>query len=411
MLNLVAHLHKKTRCITFLIDIYLTLFFSLIWYLVINIIYSLGVIMSGSWIIGKIWPLNLIIVRTKKLLGLNLRKIEEKDLSGKVCIVTGGARGIGKRVATYFVNCGATVIIADYLEDEGRILAFKLNTKKKVSNGFARYMYIDLEDRESIKAFVKRFIYDYDRLDILINNAGIGTANNINIDSKRKKSNNNLNRDVINNINKIFKINYLGTFVLTESLIPILKNTKGSRIVNTSSPTHRFFGSNILKILECSQILDYDFAYGASKSALLLYTLKLRRNAMGLTPGRCSSTEMSLKDAEYFPWSTCVNPGSVNSKIFKNAFPYNLIWIFKWFLLDFKKGSETTIFASICPKEQATLYMTPYWLPGNGSWFIDKYADFLSIYVGPHFGVPYLNEDAALSAEFLFEWTRNIVES
>ncbi|KAH8742189.1 oxidoreductase [Cryptosporidium ryanae] len=347
----------------------------------------------------------------KNYIGLNPQKIEEKNLSGKVCIVTGGARGIGKRVATYFANCGATVIIADCLEDKGRILAFKLNTRRKASSGFARYMYIDLGDGESIKTFVKRFAYDYDRLDILINNAGIGTTGGVNRDFGERRASSGLPLDVGGGylkgrkINKIFEINYLGTFILTESLIPILKNTKGSRIVNTSSPTHRFFGSDLLKIIECSQTLDYDFAYGASKSALLLYTLRLRRNAMGLTP------EKSVGDVEHFPWSTCVNPGSVSTKIFENAFPYNLVWIFKWFLLDFKRGSETTIFASICPREQATLYMTPYWLPGNGSWFIDKYADFLSVYVGPHFGVPYLSEDAALSAEILFEWTRNVVGS
>ena len=79
--------------------------------------------------------------------------------------------------------------------------------------------------------------------------------------------------------------------------------------------------------------------------------------------------------------------------------------------------------------------MTPYWLPGNGTWFVDKYADFLSklalikriletslknlnlysnstgIYIGPHFGVPDLNEDAAMMAELLFEWTQDFVRN
>ncbi|KAL5367168.1 hypothetical protein CPHLJ_8g4250 [Cryptosporidium parvum] len=382
------------------LNIYITIFVSLIWALFVHGMKLWFEILFGVWILRRISPFSKILIeRLYRLLGLESVVLENKDLRGTVCIVTGGATGIGKKVSEFFVKCGATVIIADIQENKGRVTAYKINTNNS-STGLARYMYIDLSDEKSIRSFVKRFTYDYDRLDILVNNAGIGSGSGY-----RKEESN----DFEKYINKVFQVNYIGTFILTELLLPILKNTKNSRIVNTCSPLHRFFGSNLRKILDYSQILETDYSYGASKAAILLYTLKLRRDAMGLTFCQTFQTDKVDEGGNYdnFPWSTCVNPGSVNTGIFPKVFPYSLIYYFKWFLLDTKMGSETTIFASICPKEQATLYMSPYWLPGNGSWFIDRFADILSIYVGPHFTVPDLNDDAALSAEYLYEWTYN----
>ncbi|OII72781.1 short chain dehydrogenase reductase family protein [Cryptosporidium ubiquitum] len=379
------------------LNMYLTIFLSLLWTLVAHGIKLSVELLFGIWILRRIFPFSKILFqRLYRILGLESVVLDKKDLTGNICIVTGGASGIGKKVSEYLVQCGATVIIADIQENRGRVAAYKINTNSS-SSGFARYMYIDLSDEDSIRNFVNRFTYDYDRLHILVNNAGIGSG------GKREEP-----KDCERHINKIFKVNYIGTFILTELLLPVLKNTKDSRIVNTCSPIHRFFGSNLRKILEYSQISECNYAYGASKAAILLYTLKLRRDAMGLTFSQTFQTDtVDGEGYDNFPWSTCVNPGSVNTRIFPNTFPYNIIYYLKWFLLDTKMGSQTTIFASVCPKEQATLYMSPYWLPGNGSWFIDRFADFLSIYVGPHFTIPNLNDDAALSAEYLYEWTYN----
>ncbi|KAH8583416.1 oxidoreductase [Cryptosporidium sp. chipmunk genotype I] len=381
------------------LNIYITVFLSVIWALFVHGVKLWVEILLGVWILRRISPFSKILFeRLYRILGLESIILENKDLRGNVCIVTGGATGIGKKVSEYFVKCGATVIIADVQENKGRVAAYKINTNNSSFSGLARYMHIDLSDESSIRGFVNRFTYDYDRLDILVNNAGIGSGN------IKEESN-----DCEQYINKVFKVNYIGTFILTELLLPVLKNTRNSRIVNTCSPLHRFFGSNLRKILEYSQILNSDYAYGASKAAILLYTLKLRRDAMGLTFCQTFQTDNvdGGEDYDHFPWSTCVNPGSVNTGIFPKVFPYSIIYYFKWFLLDTKTGSETTIFASVCPKEQATLYMSPYWLPGNGSWLIDRLADTLSIYVGPHLTIPDLSDDAALSAEYLYEWTYN----
>lgn len=112
----------------------------------------------GKYLLGNVWPFNIFINFIEKLLKLNFTNIERKDLSGKVCIVTGGASGIGKQVSKFLVECGATVIIADILENKGRVAAFKINTNKVFGGGYAKYMYIDLMNSDSIKTFVNRFL-------------------------------------------------------------------------------------------------------------------------------------------------------------------------------------------------------------------------------------------------------------
>lgn len=139
------------------LNLYLTIFISLIWTLIVHgIKFSLELIL-GIWVIRRLSPFSKILFeRLYIMLGLNSVKLDKKDLTGNVCIVTGGASGIGKKVSEYFVQCGATVIIADIQENRGRIAAYKMNTNSS-SSGFAKYMYIDLSDENSIRNFVKRF--------------------------------------------------------------------------------------------------------------------------------------------------------------------------------------------------------------------------------------------------------------
>ncbi|KAJ1614209.1 hypothetical protein OIY81_550 [Cryptosporidium canis] len=140
------------------LSIYLTLFISLIWTLLVHFVRFWLELLSGVWIMRRVFPfLEIIIQRFRRVLGLERVSVERKDLTGKICIVTGGADGIGKRVSEYFVQCGATVIIADIQENKGRVSAYKINTNNADSAGFARYMYIDLSDQGSIQSFVRRF--------------------------------------------------------------------------------------------------------------------------------------------------------------------------------------------------------------------------------------------------------------
>ena len=92
------------------------------------------------------------------------------EFAGKVAIVTGGASGIGQAIATELAENGATVAIADQLEDVGPETARGLE-----SRGFkASFFPVDVSDAAQVESMVKSVSEAYGAVDILVNNAGIG---------------------------------------------------------------------------------------------------------------------------------------------------------------------------------------------------------------------------------------------
>ncbi|KAJ1965216.1 hypothetical protein GGI12_000904 [Dipsacomyces acuminosporus] len=93
------------------------------------------------------------------------------QVSGKVAVITGGARGFGKRLAEVLIEKGARVVLADILE-EGFDVAIALNAQygKKV----AVFQTCDVTDLASLATLIPRAIEEFGALDIMVNNAGIG---------------------------------------------------------------------------------------------------------------------------------------------------------------------------------------------------------------------------------------------
>jgi NAD(P)-dependent dehydrogenase (short-subunit alcohol dehydrogenase family) len=87
-------------------------------------------------------------------------------LAGKVAIITGGARGLGRGMAELFAEEGARVVIADLREEEGRALAEALGEA-------ARYRQADVSDRVSVQALVDFAVSEFGGLDAICNNAGL----------------------------------------------------------------------------------------------------------------------------------------------------------------------------------------------------------------------------------------------
>ena len=90
------------------------------------------------------------------------------DLSGRVALVTGGARGLGQGMASALAAAGAAVMIADILEDVGRETASSLGSAAKTG-----FVHLDVTDDASWEAAVAATVSELGGLDILINNAGI----------------------------------------------------------------------------------------------------------------------------------------------------------------------------------------------------------------------------------------------
>jgi NAD(P)-dependent dehydrogenase (short-subunit alcohol dehydrogenase family) len=90
-------------------------------------------------------------------------------LEGKVAIVSGAASGMGAATARRFAKEGATVVIADMLEDDGAKVAADITR----ANGSAEFMRLDVTSEDDWKSMVDATVKKYGRLDILVNNAGV----------------------------------------------------------------------------------------------------------------------------------------------------------------------------------------------------------------------------------------------
>jgi NAD(P)-dependent dehydrogenase (short-subunit alcohol dehydrogenase family) len=140
------------------------------------------------------------------------------ELNGKRIIITGASHGIGFEAARVLVSRGADVVLAVRNLEKGEKAASKItavNGHKPVS-----VMHLDLADLESVRKFADEYSAMYDRLDVLINNAGVMIPPY----GKTK-----------NGFELQFGTNHLGHFALTAHLLPLLLATPLSRIVTVSS--------------------------------------------------------------------------------------------------------------------------------------------------------------------------------
>jgi NAD(P)-dependent dehydrogenase (short-subunit alcohol dehydrogenase family) len=181
------------------------------------------------------------------------------DQTGRVVIITGANSGIGSETARALANKGATVIMACRNQQKGEAAADSIRNEKP--KGTVEVMQLDLADLDSVRAFADEFKQRYDRLDLLINNAGIMHPPF----GKTKQG-----------FETQFGVNHLGHFALTGLLLDLTLHTPQARIVTVSSAAHRF-GRIDFDNLNAEKGYRANAAYGQSKLANLLFTYELQR--------------------------------------------------------------------------------------------------------------------------------------
>jgi 3-oxoacyl-[acyl-carrier protein] reductase len=140
------------------------------------------------------------------------------ELKGKVAIVTGASRGIGREISLLFGKMGATVVLAARAKE----LLEEVAQQIKDNGSDAEIFQLELEDENSIKELVD-FVKDkYDTLDILVNNAGI-THSAL------------LEETSTEDYDKVMSVNVRGPFVLCREALDMLKKSDSGRIINISS--------------------------------------------------------------------------------------------------------------------------------------------------------------------------------
>jgi len=221
--------------------------------------------------------------------------IQGIDLSGKVVLITGGTTGLGKESARALGSAGATVIITARSEEKGSAAVAQLT--ELVPNGDFSFEVMELGSLDSVRSFTDRFLASHDRLDVLLANAGIMAVPYGKTDDGFELQ---------------FGTNHLGHFVLVNRLLPLLKASAPSRIVNLSSAGH--FASGIIWDDPNFETNDYSKmdAYGQSKTANILFTVELELVNVDVGASTqvwaCVSAEALEKPGSYLADRTFAEP-------------------------------------------------------------------------------------------------------
>jgi NAD(P)-dependent dehydrogenase (short-subunit alcohol dehydrogenase family) len=180
----------------------------------------------------------------------------------QVVLVTGSTSGLGREVARRLGATGAFVIVHGRNRERGMAVVEAIESE---GIGNARFYAVDLASFEQVRAFGETILRDYDRLDVLVNNAGFGRAPD--------------ERMVTEDGHELrFQVNHLSHFLLTRMWLPRLRASAPSRIVNVSSGAQQPIDFDDVMI-------EKDFsggrAYAQSKLAQIMFTIDLAEELEG----------------------------------------------------------------------------------------------------------------------------------
>lgn len=233
-----------------------------------------------------------------------------KRLDDKIAIVTGANSGLGIETAKALFQKGAFVILAVRSIDKGEEAKKWMISQSNVdANAGIEVMELDLGNLASIHKFAESYLRNHKKLDLLINNAGVM------IPPYGKTA---------DGFETQFGTNHLGHFALTGLLLPVLKRSKGSRVITLSSIAHRgaeisfdnLDGSNGYKAMKF---------YGQSKLANLYFAKAL---------------DEKFKDAHTNAKSMACHPGFSSTNLFRMGKKKQTPWYAKLLLPIFSQTAE-----------------------------------------------------------------------
>jgi NAD(P)-dependent dehydrogenase (short-subunit alcohol dehydrogenase family) len=180
------------------------------------------------------------------------------NLEGKTFLVTGSTDGVGRLVASQVANSGAHVFIHGRNAERGQGLVDEIRT---AGRGSALFLAADFSSLAEVRRLADVIRQERDRVDVLINNAGIGSAG---ASGKREISQ--------DGYELRFAVNYLAGFLLTRLLLPLLIAGEPARIVNVSS-----LGQHPIDFDDVMLTRGYSgsHAYAQSKLAQIMFTFDL----------------------------------------------------------------------------------------------------------------------------------------
>lgn len=168
------------------------------------------------------------------------------SMNESVVVVTGSSTGIGQATAEAFAREGATVVLA--ARSEGRLQRIRSDIEK--AGGNAVVMAVDVTDRAAVVEMIKNVVETHGRIDVLVNNAGIGLLSSVeDMDPAELK--------------RVFEVNLFGLIWCTQAVLPYMIKKNCGRIINISSVAGK-------------RALPHISAYCASKFAVQAFSESLR---------------------------------------------------------------------------------------------------------------------------------------
>ncbi|KAH8689141.1 hypothetical protein BGW36DRAFT_77877 [Talaromyces proteolyticus] len=260
------------------------------------------------------------------------------SLEGKVILITGANAGIGKETAIGLAKHNpAKIFLA--CRNASKASAAIADIQARVPNcPSVEFLQLDLASFSSVREAAATFKLRSDRLDILINNAGVAA-----LPPGKTKDGNEIQLGT----------NHLGHFLLTKLLLPVLQQTaaqaqsaKDVRIVNLSSIAYKYLlwnrkGINFEDLNFGNRAWHAWGRYAQSKLSNILFTKELAARYPELT-------------------AVVVHPGVIDTDIWENNWSAKLSrWIFRWIWYDAKTGSHTTLFAATAGSVQSGDFYFP----------------------------------------------------
>lgn len=238
------------------------------------------------------------------------------DLGGKTYVITGANIGLGQQTALNLTRAGATVVMACRNQDKAR--AAEAAIRAEVPAARLEHVRIDLADYASVRAAAADVLARFDRIDALVNNAGLFFDAH-----KRNAAGHEMT----------LATNHLGGFLLTGLLLDRLKATPGARVVTVSSDAHRL-GRVDFGDLHGDAGWGGWRAYGTSKLANIWFTRALARRleGTGVTANCCH------------PGFVASNFGETNASLMDH-----MVRISKVFAITTEQGARTQTWLAASP--------------------------------------------------------------
>jgi NAD(P)-dependent dehydrogenase (short-subunit alcohol dehydrogenase family) len=211
------------------------------------------------------------------------------DMNGKTVLITGSTDGVGRYVAAQLAAAGAKVLIHGRDRDRAKTLAEEI---RRAGHGEAVFYQADLSSLAGARQLADAVLADHKRLDVFISNAGIGS-----------RTQGAEWRESADGYELRFAVNYLSGFLLAHLLLPLLRASAPSRIVNVAS-----LGQHPIDFDDVMLTKDYSGtrAYAQSKLAQIMFTIDLASELEG-----SGVTVNSLHPATYMN-TTMVREGGIS---------------------------------------------------------------------------------------------------